>query len=162
MIPSSFSTRRENSVEAFGGAARGGEVEIGLIDGDRLHLRPDTAHEGADLGPDSAVFRHVGRQHNGVRAGGERPEHRHRRTDAVETGHVTRRADDAAAPAADDHRLVPQFGPVAFLDRRIKRVAIDVRHFERREFGVSDDARAAAIPAPTGRRAGAESPAIAA
>ena len=52
--------------------------------------------------------------------------------------------DDAAHAAADDHRAAGQLRPVALLDARVERVAIDMRDGEPNSSGMRDD--------PAGRR----------
>ena len=54
----------------------------------------------------------------------------------------------AAASAADYERLVGQFRIVAFFDRSVEGVAIDMRDGQVIEFLVADDPRTAAFPAP--------------
>ena len=50
--------------------------------------------------------------------------------DAEPPSRIVGRSDNPpmAWLAADNHRLTGQFGPVQFLDRRIKRVHVDVKN----------------------------------
>jgi len=54
----------------------------------------------------------------------------HGRADAETPGLVRSSADDRAiAPPGDDHGLAPQLRIIALLDRRIKRIHVDVDNF---------------------------------
>ena len=127
---------------------RTAEVEKRFVDGQRFDQRRQPPHFGAHLTPDCAIFRHVRPYHNRIPAGGERSEHGHRRAHTVEPRHIAARQHDAASTAADDDRAVGQFGSVAFFDRRIERVAIDMRDRQRTKFGMADQSRRAASVAP--------------
>ena len=59
------------------GAVVVGQVEVGLIQRQRLNDGRGGAEDGADLLADALVLGHVGRKHGGVRAQLERLEHRH-------------------------------------------------------------------------------------
>ena len=61
----------------------------------------------------------------GVRSEGL--EHGHRRVHSIGAGHITAGCDHAPVTPADDTGHVPQYGPVAFLDSRVERVAVQVR-----------------------------------
>ncbi len=115
-----------------GEGARGGivvqplgaaELQEGLIDGERLHQRCQLLHQRADLAADANVFFHVGLDHDRLRAGRKRLEHRHCRAHAVNAGDVTSRRDDAALAAADNHWLVGKLRIVPLLDGGVKRIA---------------------------------------
>ena len=69
----------------------------------------------------------VGRDHHRLRAQPAGPGRRHRRADAVLAGEVVGRQHHPALAAADDHRHVPQVGPVADRHRRVEGVHVDVQ-----------------------------------
>ncbi len=119
-----------------------GEIEKGLVDRQRLDQRREREHRLAHLAAGFDVFRHVRPDHHRVRAAAQRLEHRHGGADAIGARHVAAGGDHAALAAADDHRLVDQRGIVAFLDRGVEGVAVDMRDGERIELG--DGARGAA------------------
>ena len=121
-----------------------GEVEERLVDRERLDQRRQRLHHRPHLAADADVFLHVRRDHDGVGAGLERLEHRHRRTHAADAGDVAGGGDDAALAAADDDRLVGQLRIVALFDGRIEGVAIDMGEVQAIEFGMPGQARAAA------------------
>jgi hypothetical protein len=75
------------------------QVEKRLVDGDRLHQGGEFAHHLAHLFADPGVFLHVGLDDDGVRAGVERLEHRHRRPDTPNARDVATGRDHAAPPA---------------------------------------------------------------
>ena len=62
----------------------------------------------------------------------------------MDAGDVAGGGDHAARAAADDHRLVGKFRPVALFDRRIEGIAVDVGDRELMQFRVAQQARAAA------------------
>ena len=62
----------------------------------------------------------------------------------MDAGDVAGGRDDAARAAADDHRLVGQFRPVALFDRGIEGIAVDVGDRQLMKFRVAEQARAAA------------------
>ena len=105
---------------------RAGEIEEGLVDRQRFDQRRHLQHHRAHLAPDGGIFRHVGLDDHGLGAELQRLEHRHGRPHALDARDVAGGGDDAARAAADDHRLVGQFGTVALLDRGIEGVAVDV------------------------------------
>ena len=120
-------TRRAHAVQPLGA----GQVHERLVDRERLDLRRQFEHQLAHLAADAHVLRHVGRQHDRVRAELARLEHRHRRMDAVGARDVAGGRDHAALAAADDQRLVGERRVVALLDRGVEGVAIDMRDRER-------------------------------
>ena len=77
----------------------------------------------------------LGRITFGVRAEAQRLEHRHRRSNPESAGDVAGRGDHAALAAADDHRLGGKRRIVAFLDRGVEGVAIDMGDGKAVEFG---------------------------
>ena len=139
--------RRRQAVQLF----RAAEVEERLVDGDRFDQRRQRLHHRADLPPDAGVFLHVRLDDDGVGAGFQRLEHRHRRTDAVDAGDVAGRRAHAALAAADDDRLVLQFRIVALFHRRVEGVAVDMGEVQPVEFGMADQPGAAAALATAGR-----------
>ncbi|MNE54965.1 hypothetical protein D3C80_1497820 [compost metagenome] len=94
------------------------------------------------------VFAEVGFDDHGVGAGLQRLEHRHGRADAVESSHIAGGGDDPAFAAADDHRPVAQFGPVALLDRGVEGVAVQVGDGQVAQFIMSDHPTRGARRAP--------------
>jgi hypothetical protein len=129
------------------------QIEIGLVQGHRLDDRRGGGEDGADLVADALVLGHVGRHDDGVRAHFHGLEHRHRRARPELARDIAGRGDDAAPPGmADDHRLVADRRVVAFLDRGIEGIAVDMRDLEAVELRVGDDAL---------RAAGRTSPALA-
>ena len=117
------------------------KIEKRLVDRHRLNERCHFGHEDADRSGDSGIFRHVGTDDHRLRTGTQRLEHGHRGPDAVGARDIACGQDDTAPSTSDDHGPIPEFGLVAFLDRRVKRVAIDVRDREIVEFGMGYQAR---------------------
>jgi hypothetical protein len=103
------------------------EIKKRLVDRQWLDQRRKSPHLGTDLASDFLVFGHVRAYHDGIRAGCQRLEHRHRRAHPVEPCDVTAGENNPASAAADDHRAIGQLGLPALLDRRVKGVAIDMR-----------------------------------
>ena len=144
----------DQSRDALGGRRRVGrfslvEVQEGLVDREGLDQGRHAAHEFTDLPPDGGIFGPVGRQHDGFRASLQRLEHGHRGANAETARDVARRHDDAPMPTADDDGPVGQTGIVAFLDRGIEAVAVDVNDGEFVQFGVGDRSFGTAGRAPT-------------
>jgi hypothetical protein len=133
-------------VQPFGA----GEIEERLVDRQRLDQRGESQHHAAHLAAGLGIFFHVGPDDLGVRAKPQRLVHRHRRSDAVSAGDIAGGGNDTAAAAADDHRFGCKRGVVAFLDRGVERVAIDMGDGEYREFVMANEARRTA--AATARR----------
>jgi hypothetical protein len=138
-------------------AMRAGEIEKRLVDRDgldqRCHLQHQLAHGSARFG----IFRHVGLDDHRLGAERKRLEHGHRRFHALDAGDVAGGRHHASGAAADDHRPVGEFRPVALFDRRIEGIAVDVRDRKLMQFGVPHKARAAAgcgsgAPHPEGVR----------
>ena len=121
-----------------------GEIEKGLVDGQRLDQRRERQHGAAHVAADFAVFRYVRLDHHGVRAAAQRLEHRHRRVDAVGARDITGGRDHTALAAADDHRFVDQRRIVALFDCGVEGVAIDMRDGELVELAVARKPRRAA------------------
>ena len=137
---------RDHAVHALGA----GEIEERLVDRQRLDQRRQRLHGVAHLAADADIFRHVGRDHGGVRAERQRLEHRHRRAHAIGARDVAGGRHHAALAAADDHGLVGELGIVALLDGGVERVAVDMRERQRGQRVVADEARGAACAAPPG------------
>jgi hypothetical protein len=127
-------------VQAFGAL----ELQKGLVDGKRLNERRQVLHHRAHLPADGDVFLHVRTDDDGVGTGLQRLEHRHGRTHAVDPCDIAGGGDDAAFATADNDRLVRKVRIVALLDRRIKGVAVDMGERQAIEFGMIDEAGAAA------------------
>jgi hypothetical protein len=72
-----------------------------------------------------------------MRTQAKRLEHRHGRSHPEGARDVASRCDDAAPSATDDHRLGGKLWIVAFLDRGIEGVAVDMSDAQPREFGVA-------------------------
>ncbi|MNF05380.1 hypothetical protein D3C80_2050920 [compost metagenome] len=66
-----------------------GQIEKCLVYGQWLHQRRQFLHHAADLATDGAVFFHVGFDNNGLGTCFQRLEHRHCRTNAMNTRDVT-------------------------------------------------------------------------
>ncbi len=120
------------------------QIEIGLVDRHRLDPRRRRFHQLADAARCLAVLLHVRADHGGVGTEPHRLRHRQGRAHAEPARDIARGQNHAAQAAADDHRPVGQFRPVALLDAGIERVAIDMRDGEKRELGMIDDAGRAA------------------
>ena len=162
VMPISFSMRRRKASEAHRGrrmmqAFGAGEIEKGLVDRDRFDQRRQFEHEGANVAPDRRVFLHVRRDDHRVGTRLEGLEHGHGRAHAAYPGDVAGGRDDAATTAADDDRAVGERRIVALLDRGVERIAVEMGDRERRQFGMVEEARAAAGPTGAGaRRCGLE------
>src|SRR4051812_29780364 len=113
---------RDHAVHPLGA----GEIEEGLVDRERLDQRRQRLHGLAYLAPNPDIFRHVRRDHGGMRAGFQRLVHRHGRPHAVGAGDVAGGRHHAALAPADDHGLVGDVGIVALLDGRVEGVAVDM------------------------------------
>ena len=131
-----------------------GKVEERFVDRQRLDQRRQGQHQLANLAADAGILFHVGADDAGVRTQPQRLEHRHRRLHAEGAGDVAGRGDDAAAAAADDDRLGDQGGIVAFLDRGVEGVAVDVGDRELCEFRMPQQSRRAASAAARCMRRG--------
>ena len=112
-------------------AGRAGEVEKGLVDGERFHQRCDVPHHLANAMTFPGIFRVIRLHHDGIRTGLERLEHRHGRMDAVEPRDIAACRDDTTClPPYDDGKFL-ELGIVALLDRREEGIAIDMGDGER-------------------------------
>ena len=127
------------------------EFQERLVDRQGLNQRRQILHHRPYLPADPDVFFHVRTDDHRFGTGFERLEHRHRRAHAVDAGDVTGGGDNATLAAADDERLVQKLGIVAFFDRRIKGVAVDMGKRQVVEFVMIDQPRAAAGAATPGR-----------
>ena len=105
-----------------------GDVEVGLIERERLHQRRDGTEEREHVGRHGPVLREVGRDDGEVGTEADRPGHRHGGPDAEGPRLVAGRRHHAAPlrPAADGDGLASQLGPVALFDGRVERVHVDV------------------------------------
>src|SRR5690606_39124386 len=118
---------RDRHLIAVQGAARG-HVEEGFVEREALDQRRDLVKHREHFAGYGLIVRHARRDADGLRAQLQRAAHGHRRVHAVAAHHVVRRRDHAAAADAyDDHRLAAHCGLVAFLDRRLERVHVDVQ-----------------------------------
>ena len=106
-----------------------GDVEIGLVERQRLDERRDRTEDVEHLLRGGAVLREVRADDHEVRTQPHRARHRDRRPHAELPRFVARRRDDAATfgAAADRDRLAAQLGSVALFDRRVERVHVDVK-----------------------------------
>ena len=125
---------------------RAGDVEEGLVDRDRLHLRREPPQDRHHLAADLLVLAPVDRQEHALRTEPARRPQRHRGVDAELARLVRGRRYDAPLvrpAAADDDGLAAQLRTVALLDRGEERIQVDVE----------DDALAHARDSrPPGRR----------
>jgi len=128
-----------------------GQIQKRLVDRQRLDQRRQRLHGMAHLAADPDIFRHVGPDHDRLRAQRQRLEHRHRRAHAEGAGDVARRRNHAALAAADDDGLVGDLRIIAFLDGGVERVAIDVGERQRGQCVMTNEARRAAFAAAPGR-----------
>ena len=105
-----------------------GDVEVRLVERERLHQRGDGAEEAEHGCRYGAVLREVGRDNDEVRAEADAPGPSTSRPDAEGARLVAGRRHHAAplGPAADRDRLAPQLGPIALFDGRVERVHVDV------------------------------------
>jgi hypothetical protein len=105
-----------------------GDVEVGLVERERLDQRRHGAEEREHLGRHGPVFTEIGRHHRELRTEPDRTRHRHGGAHAERASLVARGGHHAAAlrPAADGDRLPAQFRPVALLHGRIEGVHVDV------------------------------------
>ena len=126
------------------------QIEKRLVDRERLDQRRQRLHRAAHLAADADIFRHVGSDHDGNRTQRQRLEHRHRRAHAIGPRDVAGGRDDAALAAADDDGLVGQIGIVAFLDSRVKRIAVDMGERQRCQCVMANQARRSAGQAAFG------------
>ena len=133
--------RRATAMQLFG--AR--KIEIGLVERQWLDQRRQVAHHRSDALALGDIFRHLRLDHRRMWTKLQRLEHRHRRAHAVDAGDIAAGRDHPALAAADDHGLVGQRRIVALLDRRVKRVAIQMCDGELVQFRMRDDAMAAAL-----------------
>ena len=117
------------------------QIEKRLVDRERLDQRGQRQHQLPDLAADARIFVHVRPDHARMRAQPKRLEHRHRRSHPVGARRIAGCGDDAAPSAADDHRLGGKRGIVAFLDRGIEGVAVDVGDAEPGQLGMAQQSR---------------------
>ncbi|MND53049.1 hypothetical protein D3C80_440760 [compost metagenome] len=103
------------------------KFEKRLIDRKRLNEGRKLHHHLPHLTANAYIFLHIGAYDDSVGAEFQRLEHRHCRSDAADAGDVAGGGYDTALAAADNHRLVGKLRIVAFFDRRIKSVAVDMR-----------------------------------
>ena len=105
------------------------DVQVGLVERQRLHQRRDAAIDIEHLLRHGAVLREVGAHDHQRWAQPDRAGHRDRRTHAERARLVARGGDDAAlvGVAADDHRPAAEVGVVALFDGRVERVHVHVK-----------------------------------
>ena len=131
VMPSAASTRRASAARSCAGRApcsasvpprsrNASSIDSGSTSGVRRRISARTAR------PTSRYFAMSGRITTASGTGRQRLEHRHRRAHAIEPRDIAAGEHDAAAAAADDDRPVGELGPVALLDRGVKRVAIEM------------------------------------
>ena len=111
-----------------------GDVEIGLVEAQRLDQIGIVGEDRADLPADLAIDVEPRLDEDQV---GTRPlgrDRRHRRPHAERARLVARRRDYPAMPAADRHRLAPQRRIVALFDRRVEGVHVDMDDLAGRAF----------------------------
>ena len=103
-----------------------GDVEIGLVEAERLDQRRVIGEDRADLVRDRAIGVEARLDEDELGAAALGGDRGHGRADAVFARLVARRRDHAAHLAADRDRLAPQLRIVALLDRRIEGVHVDM------------------------------------
>ena len=103
------------------------EVEVRLVERERLERHAELADQRHHLARRLAVVGEVGRQPVGVRAQPPRPRRRHRRADAELPRLVRGGGDHRARPGAGhDHRLADQLRVPQKLDRHVERVHVEM------------------------------------
>ncbi|MNE33870.1 hypothetical protein D3C80_1275660 [compost metagenome] len=122
------------AVEAF----RARQVDPGLVQRQGLDQGRQLADRAEDALALDYVFAEVGLDDDRVGTGLQRLVHGHGRADAVQAGDVAGGRDHAALAAADDDRLVAQFRSVAFLDRGVEGVAVEMGDGQIAEFIMGD------------------------
>src|SRR5208282_4916089 len=151
VMPSSASTRRASAARSWAGHAprsfsvpessrNASSIDNGSTSG---VSRSIAAHRASYL----AIFCHVRPDHDRIRAGGQRLEHRHRRAHTIEARYVAAGEHHTAGTTADDDGAFAEVGPVTLLDRSVKSVAIDMSYRQGVECGVADLAGRTAITA---------------
>ena len=105
-------------------------VEIGLVERQRLDEGRHVAEDPENEIRRGFVSRKIRRHDDELGTQPDRLRHRHRRVHAIVPRLVAGRRDDAALvrPAADRKWLAAQRWIVALLDRRIKRIHVDVKN----------------------------------
>ena len=110
--------------------SRGGHVQEGLVDRDRLHERRESTKDRHDLATHALVGSPVHRHEDAVGAEPSSRPDGHRRVDAELPCLVRGGAHDAAVarPAhADDHRSADELRVIPLLDGREEGVEVDVQ-----------------------------------
>ena len=104
-----------------------GDIEVGLVERERLHERRVLGEDAPDLARDRAVDLEARRHEDEVRAQPQRGARGHGRAHAERPGLVAGGGDNAAlARAADRDRPAAQRRVVALLHGRVERVHVDV------------------------------------
>src|SRR6516165_9566409 len=98
-------------------------------------------HERPYLARDTGIFLHVRSDDAGMRAQAARLEHGHRRSHAERACHIAGSEHDTTGAAADDYGLVGKRWVIAFLDRGIERVAVDVGDAQCIDLGMAQQSR---------------------
>ena len=129
-----------HAMQAFGA----GQIEEGFVDRQRLDQRREVEHRLAHGAAGRDIFLHIGLDDDGIRAFGQRLEHRHGRADAEGARDIAASGDHATFAAADDHRFVGKTRVVALFDCGVEGVAVDMRDGQRGGFRVAHEARGAA------------------
>ena len=137
------------SRQRFGGAGSmhagdSRQIHESFVDRDRFDQGRELEHERPYLARDTGIFLHVRPDDAGMWAQAVRLEHGHRRSHAKRACHVTGSEHDTAGAAADDYGLVRERWVIAFLDRGIERIAVDMGHAQRIDLGMAQQSRGAA------------------
>ncbi len=128
-------------------AFRAAQIQKSLIDGKRFDEGRQVTHHLPHFTTNANILFHVWLNDDGVGTGFQCLEHGHGRSHAMNAGKIAGRRYHAAFSAADDERFVPQFRIVAFFDRGVKRITINMRQRELIKLAVTEKARAAACMA---------------
>ena len=117
-----------------------GDVEVGLVERERLDQRRHLAIDREDLQRHRAVFLELGPDDDQVRAQAHGMRHRHGRADAELARLVAGRRDDAPAGrrTAHHHRPPPQRRVVALFHGRVEGVHVDVENPAHCRFQIAD------------------------
>ena len=108
-------------------ALHAGDVEEGLIQGQRFDEGRVMGQDQAYLMGNTPVMGHAHRQEDAIRTEPAGQFHAHGRMDAISPGFIRRRRDDAPLhQAADDDRQALQGRIIPLFYRSIKRIHIDM------------------------------------
>ncbi len=115
------------------------QVDPRLVQRQGLNQRRQAVDGAEDALALGHIFAEVRLDHHGVGAGLQRLEHRHGGADAIQPRHIAGGGDHPALAAADDDRPVAQFRSIAFLDRGVEGVAVQVGDVQIAQLVMGDD-----------------------